>query len=181
LPGHTESRPRRSTTPAPGRIRSAPRVRAPYPTPAAPAPDATFVIAHGVVPRVWTQTAAAQPQPAKHAANPLQCSRRSPVDERVKARHDCRCGRIDPACPARTVRHIRLSGANAPARENRQESKKHAFSHPETILSPTKHRIPPTRAMPPLATISQALATTSHALATPSHAQPRPRSSSASP
>ena len=87
-----ESQPRRSTTPAPRRIRSAPY----------PAPDAKFVIAHGLIPRVWTQTVAAQPATGETRSQPHQRPRRSPVKNREKVQHDRRCGRIDPACPVAT-------------------------------------------------------------------------------
>ena len=110
-------------------------------------------------PRVWTQTAAAKIRSRRTRSHPLQCSRRSLADERVTVQLDRCCGRTDPACPARTVRHTRPSGANA---INTTKNKKHADSHGQNESISNKIQEYTTEPMPPLATASHSPATISH-------------------
>ena len=46
-----------------------------------------------------------------------------------EGQHDCRCGRTDPACPARTVRHTRRSGANAPKHNQNKKTRRQPRSN----------------------------------------------------
>lgn len=134
--------------------------------PAAPAPDATFVIAHGLDRRVWTQTAADQPPAGEHAANLFNAHAALPPangsGRNMIAAADA------PFQPARPqLRHTRWSGANA---QNTTKTKKIVRQPRPTqdIYNKTQDRA--TKTMPEIATASHSLATAGHSPATASHA-----------